>query len=156
MTVYLIHFEKPIAPGKHTTQHYLGYAADLAARIQQHQSGGSHAARLIQVARERSVDWRVVRTWPDGDRALERRLKGQKNSPRLCPICAGEGKQITSALTAVFTMGFPPALAGLEQRFQAGELPIPINGLGLLGLGLVALAMLLAIRELVRAIRRGE
>ncbi len=50
-------------------------------------------------------------------------------------------------------MVFPPELAGLGQTFQAGEPIIPINGLGLWGLGLIGLAVVLAIRELVRAMR---
>jgi hypothetical protein len=29
----------------------------------------------------------VARLWIGGDRTLERRLKNQKNGPRLCPIC---------------------------------------------------------------------
>ena len=37
--VYLLHFERPIAPGRHTAQHYIGHAVDLAARIQTHVRG---------------------------------------------------------------------------------------------------------------------
>jgi predicted GIY-YIG superfamily endonuclease len=82
--VYLLHFEQPIAPGRHTTQHYIGYAADLAARIQEHNTG--HGARLTQVARERGIRFQVARLW-HGDRGLERRLKDRKHAPQLCPIC---------------------------------------------------------------------
>jgi len=82
--VYLLHFERPIAPGRHTTQHYVGFATDLAARMQEHATG--HGARLTQVARERGIVFRVARLWR-GDRWLERRLKDRKNTPRLCPIC---------------------------------------------------------------------
>jgi predicted GIY-YIG superfamily endonuclease len=83
--VYLLHFDTPIAPGKHTTQHYIGYAADLDSRIKEHRDG--HGARLTQVAKERHIGFEVVRTW-DGDRKVERQLKNRKNAPRLCPICA--------------------------------------------------------------------
>lgn len=82
--VYLLHFSKPIAPGKHTTQHYIGYAADLAARLQEHATG--HGARLTQVARARGISWEVARLWR-GNRGLERRLKDRHDAPRLCPIC---------------------------------------------------------------------
>lgn len=82
--VYLLHFEKPIAPGRHTCQHYIGYAADLAARIQAHETG--HGARITQVARERGIRFQVARLW-HGDRGLERRLKDRKQAPQLCPIC---------------------------------------------------------------------
>ena len=86
--VYLLHFEKPISPGRHTCQHYLGTCEDLPARIQQHQHGGSAAARLAQVAKERGIGFTVARVWRGG-RELERRLKARKEAPRLCPYCAG-------------------------------------------------------------------
>lgn len=82
--VYLLHFERPIAPGRHTAQHYIGYAADLAARLQAHDHG--QGARMTQVARERDIAWTVARLWRGG-RGLERRLKDRKATPRLCPIC---------------------------------------------------------------------
>lgn len=83
--VYLIHFDQRLNPD-HPCRHYLGYAADLAARIQQHQTGGAHSARLMQVVKQRRVPWRIARVW-SGSRGLERRLKNQHNTPRLCPIC---------------------------------------------------------------------
>jgi hypothetical protein len=82
-TIYLLHFERPISR-KHTCQHYLGWALDLAARIAEHRNG--RGARLTQVALERGIAFEVVRTWP-GDRAFERKLKHRKESPRLCPLC---------------------------------------------------------------------
>lgn len=82
--VYLLHFLSPIAPGRHTTQHYIGTAEDLAARIQAHSLG--HGARLVQVALERGIKFQVVRVW-HGGRPFERRLKNGKNAPVLCPIC---------------------------------------------------------------------
>ena len=84
MTVYLLHFNQPIAPGRHTAQHYIGYADDLDRRIAQHRAGTG--ARLCEVAKERGISFVVARTW-DGDRKLERQLKNQKQGPRLCPIC---------------------------------------------------------------------
>lgn len=82
--VYLLHFEDYIAPGRHTCRHYIGYATDIAARLQAHDTG--HGARLTQVARERCIGWRVARLWR-GDRTLERRLKDRKDAPHLCPYC---------------------------------------------------------------------
>lgn len=89
MAVYLLHFHTPIS-FFHTCQHYLGYADFWPDRIAIQRAGNCHAARLCQVARERGIDFTVVRIWPDGDRALERQLKNRKNSPRLCPVCRGE------------------------------------------------------------------
>ncbi len=80
MTVYLIHFDEKLSHA----QHYLGSTADLASRLDRHRKG--QGARLMQVITELGIPWRVARTW-DGDRALERELKRQKASPRLCPIC---------------------------------------------------------------------
>lgn len=88
MAVYLLHFETPIAPGRHTCQHYIGSAKRLRDRIAEHRAG--RGARLTQVALERGIAFRVVRTWPDGGRQLERRLKNQKNGHRLCPVCQGK------------------------------------------------------------------
>jgi hypothetical protein len=86
--VYLLHFAKPIAPGRHTCQHYLGSAIDVDARLHEHLTG--NGARLCQVAIERGIDFEVVRVWqtePGQARQLERKLKNRKESPALCPIC---------------------------------------------------------------------
>jgi predicted GIY-YIG superfamily endonuclease len=82
--VYLLHFERPISE-HHTTQHYIGSAADVAARLEEHRSG--RGARLTQVAVERGIGFEVVREWAGG-RDMERTLKNRKNAPKLCPLCA--------------------------------------------------------------------
>lgn len=84
--VYLLHFSDPIAPGRHTARHYLGFADDLGPRVNAHRHG--HGARFTEVARERGLTFIVARTW-DGDRKLERQLKRRKCGPKLCPICNG-------------------------------------------------------------------
>ncbi len=85
MAVYLLHFTSPISPDN-TTQHYLGYADNVENRVADHAAG--RGARLTQVAKERGIAFEVVRTWDDGDRTFERKLKNQKNAPKLCPICS--------------------------------------------------------------------
>jgi predicted GIY-YIG superfamily endonuclease len=85
--VYLIHFEQPVGDPKNPrgqARHYLGWALDLDVRLAAHASG--NGSRLMQVVGELGIRWRVVRTW-EGSRELERQLKRQHNSPRLCPIC---------------------------------------------------------------------
>lgn len=79
--VYLLHFDTPY---KHA-RHYMGFVeSNLERRVLQHRKG--HAARLTQVLAEHNIGFQVARTW-EGDRNYERRLKNQKNAPRLCPIC---------------------------------------------------------------------
>lgn len=95
--VYLLHFQRPISPD-HTTQHYTGYADDLATRIQVQEHGGSNAARLLQVAKERHIPFTVARVWRGG-RTLERQLKNRKSAPRLCPICHPETEPGPGELT---------------------------------------------------------
>jgi predicted GIY-YIG superfamily endonuclease len=86
---YLLHFDSPIAPGRHTCQHYLGYTSRrLRDRIAEHRAG--RGARLTEVARERGIGFTCVRTWANGSRQLERRLKNWKGSNTLCPICQGK------------------------------------------------------------------
>lgn len=86
---YLIHFDRPISPD-HTCQHYIGYTMrSLRERMADHRSG--RGARLTQVARERGIGFRCVRTWRNASRSLERQLKNRKDAPkRLCPVCRGE------------------------------------------------------------------
>ena len=86
-TVYLIHFDAPLGDlnnPRGQAQHYLGYADDLEARMEQHRTGNGSAIMAAVV--ERGISWSVVRTWAGG-RSLERKLKDQHNAPRLCPIC---------------------------------------------------------------------
>jgi len=84
MTVYLIHFDRPIGTERQKAEHYLGSAKDLEARLAEHRNGTG--ARLLQVLRERGIGWQCVRTW-EGGRDLERRLKKQKHAWRHCPVC---------------------------------------------------------------------
>ena len=83
--VYLIHFERPYQHARH----YIGYTDNLDQRIHDHECN-AHGARLLQVVREAGIHFVVVRTWPDGDPALERKLKRQKKAWMLCPMCKAE------------------------------------------------------------------
>lgn len=87
--VYLLHFDAPIAPGRHTAQHYIGFAEVrlFGERIEEHRCG--HGARLTQVAHERGIGFTIAHVWY-GDRTFERRLKNRKMAPRICPICRGK------------------------------------------------------------------
>jgi hypothetical protein len=107
MTVYLLHLDQPLPRGVNRkgkalqANHYMGWAENLAGRIREHQNTMwdppeeegkpgtkyGHGANFIGVANHKNICWRIVRTWDGADRNFERRLKNNKNSPRLCPIC---------------------------------------------------------------------
>ena len=85
---YLLHFDPRF---KHAG-HYLGFAEDIDRRVKEHQSGTS-GARLTTVAAKAGCALILVRTWPEADRTVERKLKGTKGAgrtgslARLCPVC---------------------------------------------------------------------
>jgi len=83
--VYLLHFERPLAHA----QHYIGWAKDkrtMNARIKHH-AGGTSRARIMEVIHAQGIGFQVVKTWVEGDRNFERRLKNQKHAWRHCLIC---------------------------------------------------------------------
>jgi len=85
--VYILHFDKKISDH---AQHYVGFANDVEKRVKQHQDG-CNGARLVQVASERGIGFRVARIFENVDRTFERNLKRQKNTKRFCPICREGG-----------------------------------------------------------------
>lgn len=89
MTVYLLHFEKPIGNEQNSramAQHYIGFTDHLDDRIAKHRIGQSGAG-LVRAFFEKGIGFEVARTWDKG-REFERHLKlHRKNARRLCPIC---------------------------------------------------------------------
>lgn len=81
--LYLLHFSRRL---RHAG-HYLGYADDVERRVAQHIACGVKASPLVRAAIAAGATVELVRTWPGGDRNLERRLKRQNHGPRLCPVC---------------------------------------------------------------------
>jgi len=79
-TIYLLHFHQPYRHARH----YLGFAADLNARLAKH--GTAEGARLCQVVRQAGIGWTLARTW-SGGRDRERQLKQQGGRSRMCPMC---------------------------------------------------------------------
>lgn len=102
-TVYLLHFERPISD-KHTCRHYLGSADDLRYRLHQHRTNPD--ARLLQVAKERGIDFELARVWSNVPRSFERQLKNRHGGPRLCPICNGSNADLTFTLDDVSELAF--------------------------------------------------
>jgi predicted GIY-YIG superfamily endonuclease len=84
VAVYLLHFDRKLGHA----QHYLGYSEDLDQRLAAHRAG--NGARLLEVLKERGISWQLARTWLDGDRKLERRLKRWHGGGQLCPGCDPE------------------------------------------------------------------
>jgi len=93
-TVYLIHFDQAIADH---ARHYLGWASDLAARLEAHRAG--RGARLMEVCKERGITWHVSRTW-EGTRERERAIKDRAESPRLCPDCTPSPRPVAKSRSA--------------------------------------------------------
>ena len=86
MCVYLLHFDRPY---KHA-RHYTGWTRSertLAARVEHHRKGTG--ARLMEVVSAVGIGFTVARTWPEGDRDKERRLKRSGAASRYCPLCRG-------------------------------------------------------------------
>jgi len=83
--VYLIHLEEKL---KHS-QHYLGFVDGgedrLQSRLEYHRTG--KGSKFLKAVSEKGINFSVVRTWVDGDRNFERKLKNRKNAKHLCPIC---------------------------------------------------------------------
>lgn len=91
MTVYLIHFDRPLGDPNNprgTASHYIGYTDNLERRLKEHAEGrGAAIMRAVWLA---GIPWHVVRTW-EGGRDLERKLKRRKKARCLCPICRLNG-----------------------------------------------------------------
>ena len=93
--VYLIHFERGLrCTDNRRAQHYIGFSSNrttFSSRMAHHLNG--NGSRLMAAVSERNIDWTVARIWENGDRCLERALKGRRNHSHLCPICAVERRQ---------------------------------------------------------------
>ena len=117
MTVYLLHFKRPLPRGRSKNGtllkagHYMGWTDDLVGRILEHSettwsplpepvvtedgrkiTGVKHGAgaRLMGVVNSKGISWELARTWDGADQTAESRLKNRKEAPRLCPKCNPE------------------------------------------------------------------
>lgn len=103
--VYLLHFDinpkeevpstREDASNPFHARHYLGWAENAQARIQEHYNATS-GVKLIEAIRARGISFTVARIWPEQggkkvDRNFERRLKNQGGLSRHCPICKSLG-----------------------------------------------------------------
>src|SRR5689334_12565804 len=95
---YLIHLEQPYRSGRHPgAGHYVGYADDIARRVETHRKG--LGSPLLAAALAVGINFRVVRVWPDADRHFERKLHNRHGS-RLCPepVCQAEQRRLNFQL----------------------------------------------------------
>lgn len=80
--IYILEFDQPINPGR-PARYYIGWAKDdmtFTARLKHHANGTGSA--FCRAAAERGIGFTVVAMMP-GSREDERRLKRQKNTPRI-------------------------------------------------------------------------
>ena len=101
-TIYLLHFDQPVSDH---ARHYLGWASDLAARLEAHRAG--RGARLMEVVAERGITWHLARTW-EGTRDRERAIKDRAESPRLCPDCTLSPRPVATGRSAAARPGPKP------------------------------------------------
>lgn len=87
-TVYLLHLHSKIAGH---AGHYIGFSTNLWQRVDDHAKG--QGARLMEVAKERGIGFRVARVWHKRTRSFERKLKNRKNAAQLCPVCQAQKAQ---------------------------------------------------------------
>ena len=92
--LYLLCFDEPLVLGinvRREVRHYIGTSVNIAARLKKHATAPD--ARILQLARQRGITWRVVRIWVSeegsnqGSRYREERRLKQISAGRLCPCC---------------------------------------------------------------------
>jgi predicted GIY-YIG superfamily endonuclease len=83
--IYMLHFDRPYRHAKH----YVGWAADLLDRLDQHVTG--HGARLIAVIWQAGIGFTLIRIC-EGTRSRERAIKNDGGAPRSArPAPPGRG-----------------------------------------------------------------
>jgi predicted GIY-YIG superfamily endonuclease len=84
---YLVHLDQALGSShpRGRARHYVGTTINLDQRLATHREG--KGARILAAANERGIAYSVVRTW-EGGRETEKKIKAQRNAPRLCPRCS--------------------------------------------------------------------
>jgi len=85
--LYLFHF----TPRYQHAGHRLGWASNIARRVDEHLGGGRRGSPLVRAAMRAGCRVELARVWDDGSRSLEARLKRQGGLSRHCPICRATG-----------------------------------------------------------------
>lgn len=81
--VYILEFKTPLGTARHAARYYIGWCEDdrFNARMRHHANGTG--ARITAAAAARGIGFEVVWVFEGADRKFERRLKNQKNTPRI-------------------------------------------------------------------------
>lgn len=112
--VYILHFEEPLAHAKH----YAGSTLDLRTRLTKHADGS--AARLTEVLAELGRGWvlgGLYEATQETCRAIEVKMKCQKNGPRYCQICTQTPARIEGAQwVSPELVGFPTSSLELQEK----------------------------------------
>ncbi len=116
--VYLLCFDKKFKHAKH----YIGFAVSqdsFERRLKCHTKGTG--SRLMDAVTKAGIGFKVARTWADGDRNFERKLKNRKKSAELCPLCIERAKRekvLATEAKVIEKMNQPPIVCPVVTSFQ--------------------------------------
>jgi predicted GIY-YIG superfamily endonuclease len=83
--IYVIHFDSPLVYLRKgqtiNVQHYIGWCADVDARMEDHKS--NQGAKLIAALNKRKIGWKVAKVYA-GTRFDERRMKRRGRMWKFC------------------------------------------------------------------------
>jgi predicted GIY-YIG superfamily endonuclease len=86
LTVYLLHFRRPVGSEKHSARHYVGVCQDLRQRLKQHRRGKNGSAITNELKR-RKIGFITGHVWTGVNREFERYIKAWKHHSKFCEIC---------------------------------------------------------------------
>jgi len=87
MSVYILHFNEKF----YHAQHYVGCTENMQRRTREHLHCYPCGSNLVRAVIKKGIEVVVAKVYPDGDRALEKKIKATKNTSKLCPICLLKG-----------------------------------------------------------------
>jgi hypothetical protein len=127
--VYTLHLDPPYrGSDRQHADHYTGWAKDLRARLEEHESGGPDAANLLQHQKKAGGTWRLAAV-ERGTRDREIQLKYRGGSRR-CPICqaAAAGLPSPAPIRLEDLQNFPEAKPLVRRTPKAGAKPVDGRG----------------------------
>ena len=102
--LYLLHATKDLArPTTGGVRHYIGFAQEdkIWQRLKQH-AGNRSDVKIVRAFHNVGAELLLVRVWPGATRDDERRVKSQRHTSLLCPICQkGNPRRLRSLQTDI-------------------------------------------------------